>query len=136
MRIVKCKIVNEELAMWTVLILQNTTVPKCGVTRSAFGGDRDYRPVGKVILHIKTTFYEYIIFVPRKRMKQVTSAQINKIKLLLYILHTTDSINIPFSLHRRLRLYKIVKHKFPYHETQIFYQSKYLQLTKDSFSHN
>ena len=90
MRIVKCKIVNEELAMWTVLILQNTTVPKCGVTRSAFGGDRDYRPVGKVILHIKTTFYEYIIFVPRKRMKQVTSAQINKIKLLLYILHTVS----------------------------------------------
>ena len=78
MRIVKCKIVNEELATWTVLILQNTTVPKCGVTRSAFGGDRDYRPVGKVILQIKTTFY--IIFAHLKRLKQVTSAKINKIK--------------------------------------------------------
>ncbi len=26
------------------------TVPKCGVTRSAFGGDRDYRSVGKVFI--------------------------------------------------------------------------------------
>ena len=89
MRIVKCKIVNEELATWTVLILQNTTVPKCGVTRSAFGGDRDYRPVGKVILHIKTTFY--IIFkskISSETKEQVTSAKINKIKVLLYILHT------------------------------------------------